>query len=75
LTYQGEVVEPESVVLKAPLPEHDLGPFDVVAQDDPMETGYTAVLDLPVAGEWQIQVIARVSTFAEPIVRVPITIR
>ncbi|OJX65513.1 MAG: hypothetical protein BGO95_10650 [Micrococcales bacterium 73-13] len=75
LTYQGEVVEPESVVLKATLPEHDLGPFDVVAQDDPMETGYTAVLDLPVAGEWQIQVIARVSTFAEPIVRVPITIR
>ncbi|WP_406250305.1 copper resistance CopC/CopD family protein [Microbacterium sp. M] len=74
LRYEDEPVAPEEVTLRISLPEHDLGPFQVVPDLD-AETGeYTARLALPVAGEWQIQVIARVSTFTEPIVSIPITI-
>ncbi|MGD9515344.1 copper resistance protein CopC [Mycolicibacterium sp.] len=75
LHYQGEAVTPESVTVRASLPEHDLGPFQVVPELDPTTGEYTAALGLPVAGEWQIQVLARVSTFAEPIVTIPVTVR
>lgn len=75
LRYKDEPVAPEEVTLRVSLPEHDLGPFEIVPELD-AETGeYTAQLTLPVAGEWQIQVIARTSTFTEPIASIPITIQ
>ena len=74
LRYDDEPVAPEEVTLRVSLPEHDLGPFEIVPELDPLTGAYTAQLALPVAGEWQIQVIARVSTFTEPIVSIPITV-
>lgn len=75
LSYQGEPVSPESVTVRASLPEHDLGPFQITPVLDAVAGEYTATLNLPVTGEWQIQILARVSTFAEPIVTIPVTIR
>lgn len=75
LRYQDQPATPESIIIRASLPEHELGPFQVVPELDPATGEYTAVLGLPVAGEWQIQVFARVSTFAEPIVTVLVTVR
>lgn len=75
LRYQGEAVTPESVSVRARLPEQDLGPFQSVPELDSTTGEYTASLSLPTPGEWQIQILARVSTFAEPIVTIPVTIR
>lgn len=75
LEYDGESVTPDEVKIRTRLPEHDLGPFEAAAELDPAAGSYSAQLDMPVAGEWQVQVIARVSTFAEPIVSIPISVR
>lgn len=75
LEYEGEPVSSDEVTIRTRLPEHDLGPFEVTAELDPSTGTYSARLDMPVAGEWQIQVLARVSTFAEPIVTLPISVR
>lgn len=75
LRYEDEPVTPDEVTLRATLPEHDLGPFEVVPDLDTDTGEYTAQLPLPVAGSWQVQVSARVSTFAEPIVTIPVSIR
>ena len=75
LEYDGEPVTPDEVTIRTRLPEHDLGPFEAVTELDPDTGRYSAQLDLPVAGEWQVQVLARVSTFAEPIVSIPISVR
>lgn len=75
LRYEGEPVTPEAVTVDATLPEHDLGPFETVAELDAGTGAYSAQLELPVAGDWQVQVTARVSTFTEPVVTVPVTIR
>lgn len=75
LEYDGESVTPDEVTIRTRLPEHDLGPFEAAAELDPETGRYSAQLDMPVAGEWQVQVIARVSTFAEPIVSFPISVR
>ncbi|SJN10461.1 Copper resistance protein CopC [Leucobacter sp. 7(1)] len=74
LEYDGEPVGPDEVTIRTTQPEHDLGPFQSVAELDPETGEYSAHLDMPVAGEWEIQVLARVSTFAEPIVTIPITV-
>lgn len=74
LMYEGEPVNPDTVTIRTRLPENDLGPFEVTAEHDPTTSEYSALLDTPVAGEWQIQVLARVSTFAEPIVTIPVTV-
>jgi copper transport protein len=75
LKYQNQPSTPETVVVRASLPDHDLGPFQVTPQLDPATGEYTATLSLPVAGQWQLQVLARVSTFAEPIVTIPVAVR
>ena len=75
LEYDGESVTPDEVTIRTRLPEHDLGPFEATAELDPATGSYSAQLDMPVAGEWQVQVIARVSAFAEPIVSIPISVR
>jgi len=74
LEYDGEPVGPDEVTIRTTQPEHDLGPFQSVAELDPETGEYSAHLDMPVAGEWEIQVLARVSTFAQPIVTIPITV-
>ncbi|MGO2141198.1 MAG: copper resistance protein CopC [Leucobacter sp.] len=74
LEYDGAPVTPDEVTLRTTQPEHDLGPFETTAELDPETGEYFAYLDMPVAGEWEIQVLARVSTFAQPIVTIPITV-
>lgn len=74
LEYDGAPVTPDEVTLRTTQPEHDLGPFETTAELDPETGEYYAHLDMPVAGEWEIQVLARVSTFAQPIVTIPITV-
>ena len=75
LTSVGDAVAPEEVTVRVSLPEHDLGPFQVATELDHTTGKYGAQLLLPVTGDWKIQIIARVSTFSEPIVTIPITIR
>ena len=75
LRYEGEPVTPDDIALRVTLPDRDLGPFDIVPDLDPESGEYTAELSMPVAGQWQVQVTARVSTFAEPVVTIPVTIR
>ena len=74
LDYDGEPVAPDEVTIRTTQPEHDLGPFQSVAELDPASGEYSADLDMPVAGEWEIQVLARVSTFAQPIVTIPVAV-
>ncbi|SJN12044.1 Copper resistance protein CopC [Leucobacter sp. 7(1)] len=74
LEYDGKPVAPDEVTIRTTQPEHDLGPFQSVAELDPETGEYSAHLDMPVAGEWEIQVLARVSTFAQPIVTIPVTV-
>lgn len=74
LEYDGEPITPDEVTIRTHQAEHDLGPFQTTAELDPVTGQYSANLDMPVAGEWQIRVLARVSTFAEPIVMIPVTI-
>ncbi|MGP5007418.1 copper resistance protein CopC [Brachybacterium tyrofermentans] len=74
LEYDGEPVTPDDVTIRTHQAEHDLGPFQTTAELDPVTGQYSADLDMPVTGEWEIQVLARVSTFAQPIVTIPITI-
>lgn len=74
LEYDGEPITPDEVTIRTRLPEHDLGPFQTTAELDPATGEYAAGLDMPVAGEWEMQVLARVSTFAEPIVTVRFTV-
>ncbi|MGO2171702.1 MAG: copper resistance protein CopC [Micrococcaceae bacterium] len=74
LEYDGEPVTPVEVTIRSTHAEHDLGPFESVAGLDTATGEYSAALDLPVAGEWEIQVLARVSTFAQPIVTIPVTV-
>ena len=75
LRYEDELVTPDEVALRVTLPDRDLGPFDIVPDLDPESGEYTAELSLPVSGQWQVQASARVSTFAEPVVTFPVTIR
>ncbi|MGO1957175.1 MAG: copper resistance protein CopC [Microbacterium gubbeenense] len=74
LEYDAEPVTPDEVTIRTHQAEHDLGPFQTTAELDPATGQYSADLDMPVTGEWEIQVLARVSTFAQPIVTIPITI-
>lgn len=73
LEYHGEPVTPDEVTIRTHQAEHDLGPFQTTAELDPVTGQYSADLDMPIAGVWQIRVLARVSTFAEPIVMIPVT--
>lgn len=74
LEYDGEPVTPDEVTIRTHQAEHDLGPFQTTAELDPATGQYSANLDMPVAGEWEIQVLARVSTFAQPIVTIPVAV-
>ncbi len=74
LEYDGEPVTIEEVTLEARLPEQQLGPFSATPKLDPDTGGYEATLTMPVAGEWQIQVSARIDTFSQPIAVIPVTI-
>src|SRR5699024_4145557 len=60
LRYEGEPVTPEEVTVRARAPEHDLGPFEVEPDLDPDTGSYTATLTLPIDGDWDLQVVARV---------------
>jgi copper transport protein len=75
LAYEGELLAIEDVLVRASLPAQDMGPFEVVPEFDADAGHYRAALDLPVRGEWRMQVLARVSAFAQPIVTIPVTIR
>ncbi len=74
LTYRGAAVEPESLTVRASLPAHDLGPLEAEAVRDSATDDHTVPLDLPLAGDGEIEVIARVDTFTESIARIPVTL-
>lgn len=74
LEYEGEPVAPNAVTIRTHQPRHDLGPFEVVAEFDHTTGEYSAPLDLPVRGEWDVRVLARISTFSQPIITIPVTI-
>lgn len=74
VTFDGEPVDAESVTLRASLPEQGLGPIDVSVEPAAARGELRAALDLPLSGRWELQVLARVSTFSEPIVIIPVEI-
>ena len=75
LEYGGEPLTIEEVRVTARLPEQELGPFTATPRLVAATGEYEATLNLPVAGEWRIQITARVNTFTQPITIVPVTIR
>lgn len=74
LEYDGEPVTPDEVTIRTRLAEHELGPFEAVPVLDAATGAYSVSLDMPLRGQWELTVNARVSTFVEPIVTVPVTI-
>lgn len=67
LEFDGEAVTGDSVEVSFRMPEQDLGP--VPAEVESRSDGsWTAAVDLPVPGVWQVQVAARVSKYERPIV-------
>lgn len=74
LQYEGANVTPGEVRIEVRLPDEELGPFTSTPAIDPNTGDYTATLTLPVSGEWNIQVSARIDTFAQPIVVIPVAI-
>ena len=80
LEYQGEALTPDSaefgeVTVDARMPEQQLGPIDAVVAYDPATGSYEATVTLPAAGDWQLQVAARVDTYTQPIVVLPVTVK
>ncbi|MGO3146429.1 MAG: copper resistance protein CopC [Leucobacter sp.] len=80
LEYEGEAVTPDSaafgkVTVDARMPEQQLGPIDAEVDYDPASEEYEATVTLPVTGDWQLQVAARVDTYTQPIVVLPITVK
>ena len=62
------------MTVEARLPEQELGPFTATPQLDAATGEYEAALTMPVAGEWQIQVSARIDTYTQPIAVVQVAI-
>lgn len=78
LEYEGAALSDlatEDVTVQARLPEQNLGPIVARVSHDAASGEYVAVLSLPAAGAWQLEVLARVDTFAQPIALVPVAIR
>ena len=66
LHYNGEPLRTKHVTISARLPEQDLGPIQTTPVLDPTTEEYTARLQFPVAGNWQLEVSTRVDTFTKP---------
>lgn len=75
LEYEGVALSSSEVTVQARLPEQNLGPITAQAAYDPVTGRYTAALALPAAGEWQLQVLARVDAFTQPIALATVPIR
>lgn len=55
-------------------PATELGPFEhTVTETAPGR--YEAIVDVPLPGEWIVEVVVRVSEFDEPIARIPVEVR
>lgn len=74
LDYDGKPLTVEQVDVSARLPAENLGPLTAVAVYSPDTEAYQADLDLPVSGDWQLQISARVDTYTQPIAIVSVTI-
>lgn len=75
VTYEGsDLASDEEVVVRARLPDQELGPFTAEPELDPETGKYAATLTLPAAGTWEVQVSARIDTYAEPIAVIPVTV-
>ncbi|MGF3056982.1 copper resistance protein CopC [Microbacterium sp. YY-01] len=68
LAYEGEPVTPDEVLVTARLPEQQLGPITAITTLDTATGKYEASFTLPVSGEWQFEISARISTYKQPIV-------
>ncbi|MGO1974109.1 MAG: CopD family protein, partial [Propionibacteriaceae bacterium] len=75
LAHHGHTVDGAEVTVRARLPEQGLGPIEVVPERDPATGRYRAELTLPAAGEWRVEIAARTSTYDQPIVVVPVSVR
>lgn len=74
LEYNGAPISTEEVRVDARLPEQELGPFTATPVFNAGTGQYEASLTLPIAGEWQIQVFARIDAYTQPIAIIPVTI-
>lgn len=74
LVYDGQPVTSDEVQVSARLPEQNLGPITTAATLDRSTGEYESSLTLPVSGEWQFEISARVSTYDQPIAIQTITI-
>ncbi|MBD8061467.1 copper resistance CopC/CopD family protein [Oceanitalea stevensii] len=70
----GAPLEPEDVPqVRLSLPEQELGPLTPTVT--PAGTGrYEVAVDLPLPGEWELELSVRTSTFDNPVVVVPVEV-
>lgn len=71
---QGDSVLPQELpTVSSRLPARDLGPFDAVVESTGVPGEYTAAVDTPFAGEWQLVITTRVSRFESVTVTTTVT--
>ena len=74
LAYQSQPLTTDQVTVTARLPAQELGPLQAGLSLDRTTGRYSAELTLPAAGEWQLQISARIDTFTKPVALVDLTI-
>jgi copper transport protein len=67
-----ETISPPTVSLS--LPSHDLGPLQFEAAPKNEPGSYQAQVNVPLSGEWELTISARVSRFEEPSTTLTVTI-
>ncbi|MGF3056603.1 copper resistance CopC/CopD family protein [Microbacterium sp. YY-01] len=75
LSYDGEPVTTEDVLVSARLPAQQLGPITAATTLDTATGEYESLLTLPVRGEWQVEFTTRISTYDQPIAMETISIQ
>jgi len=68
------IVPIEDPEVQLTLPAQDIGPLTTTLAPDLADGQYAGTISFPMAGEWEIRIIVRVSKFAEPISRVTIVV-
>ena len=74
-THDGTPIEPEEVSGSLTLPERELGPLDVAFE--PEGTGHFVAegVEVPFAGEWELEVVVRTSDIDQDRLATPFTVR
>lgn len=74
LAHHGESFDGTDVMVRARLPERGIGPIEAVPEQDAGMRRYRADITLPASGEWRLEIIARTSTYEQPVIVVPVSI-